>query len=179
MQSDIRAFQWRETRLITGRHFPNFIAPGFQAIKTEYEYFIFCTFFYVVIYWFIFIFSQTDSRDVLKHDDKSVLFSFFNNILEGMSPFLWSHWYSCFGLLVTSLLGFKARVDTLACVLRHQRATDSSSILEISGVLLKFFSLNLNVFVFKIFWTKSYLQSRLYHVWTSRNVNLNPWKCIT
>ena len=25
--------------------------------------------------------------------------------------FLWSHWYPCFGLLVISALGFKARVD--------------------------------------------------------------------
>ena len=28
-----------------------------------------------------------------------------------MSSFLWGHWYPCFGLLVTSPLGFKARVD--------------------------------------------------------------------
>ena len=28
--------------------------------------------------------------------------------------FLWDHWYPCFGLLVTSALGFKARVD-IAC----------------------------------------------------------------
>ena len=32
--------------------------------------------------------------------------------------FLWGHWYPCFGLLVTSPLGFKARVDPLlACFL--------------------------------------------------------------
>ena len=31
--------------------------------------------------------------------------------------FLWGHWYPCFGLLVTSALGFKARVDSLACFL--------------------------------------------------------------
>ena len=41
MQFDIRAFHWRENRLITGGHFLCFIAPGFQTIKTEYEYFIF------------------------------------------------------------------------------------------------------------------------------------------
>ena len=36
--------------------------------------------------------------------------------------FLWGHWYPCFGLLMMSALGFKARVDFLlvcflACVL--------------------------------------------------------------
>ena len=31
--------------------------------------------------------------------------------------FLWGHWHPCFGLLVTSALGFKARVDSLACFL--------------------------------------------------------------
>ena len=31
--------------------------------------------------------------------------------------FLWGHRYPCFGLLVTSALGFKARVDSLACFL--------------------------------------------------------------
>ena len=30
-----------------------------------------------------------------------------------------SHWYPCFGLLVMSVLGFKARVDPLACMLHH------------------------------------------------------------
>ena len=32
----------------------------------------------------------------------------------------------CFGLLVTSALGFKARVDSLLCVLTFLHATDSS-----------------------------------------------------
>ena len=27
--------------------------------------------------------------------------------------FFWDHWYPCFGFLVTSPLGFKARVDCL------------------------------------------------------------------
>ena len=34
-----------------------------------------------------------------------------------MSPFLWGHWYPCFGLLVTSPLGFKARVGSALFVL--------------------------------------------------------------
>ena len=33
----------------------------------------------------------------------------------GHKCFLWSHWFPCFGLLVTSPLGFKARVGSLTC----------------------------------------------------------------
>ena len=43
----------------------------------------------------------------------------------GNQSFLWGHWYPCFGLLVTSVLGFKPRVDTLACVLHYLHAMDS------------------------------------------------------
>ena len=35
--------------------------------------------------------------------------------IAGHRYFLWSLWYPCFGLLVTSALGFKVRVDPLAC----------------------------------------------------------------
>ena len=41
--------------------------------------------------------------------------------LEDISPFLSSQWCPCFGLLVTSALGFKA-----ACMLCHLHATESS-----------------------------------------------------
>ena len=34
-------------------------------------------------------------------------------IIWGNKSFLWAHWYPCFGLLVTSPLGFKARVGML------------------------------------------------------------------
>ena len=42
-------------------------------------------------------------------------------LLGGHKFFLWGHWYPCFRLLVTSTLGFKARVDpslarVLACM---------------------------------------------------------------
>ena len=41
-------------------------------------------------------------------------------ILEDRKSFLWGHWYPCFGLLVTSVLGFKARVDfLLVCSLTY------------------------------------------------------------
>ena len=37
---------------------------------------------------------------------------FFFLIFEGHESFLWGHWYPYFGLLVTSPLGFKARVGS-------------------------------------------------------------------
>ena len=36
--------------------------------------------------------------------------TFFKNIFGGNQCFLWGHWYPCFGLLVTSALGFKSFV---------------------------------------------------------------------
>ena len=49
------------------------------------------------------------------------LFGFWGHL-----SFLLSDWYPCSGLLVTSALGFKARVDPLACRLHHLYAIDSS-----------------------------------------------------
>ena len=40
---------------------------------------------------------------------------FFSKIFGGHESFLWGHWYPCFGLLVMSPLGFKARVGSLIC----------------------------------------------------------------
>ena len=77
MQFDTRAFQWRENRLIMWGHFPRFIAPGFQTIKTEYEYFIFCTFFMPSFIGSFLFFLWQIHENALKHDDKSVLFFFF------------------------------------------------------------------------------------------------------
>ena len=37
---------------------------------------------------------------------------FFLKVFGGHESFLWGHWYPCFGLLVTSPLGFKARVGS-------------------------------------------------------------------
>ena len=37
---------------------------------------------------------------------------FFSKIFGGHESFLWGHWYPYFGLLVTSPLGFKARVGS-------------------------------------------------------------------
>ena len=41
------------------------------------------------------------------------LYVFFKKKIGGHESFLWGHWYPCFGLLVTSPLGFKARVGSL------------------------------------------------------------------
>ena len=46
--------------------------------------------------------------------------------LGGHKSFLSGHWYPGFGLLVTSRLGFKARVDSLACMVWRLHATVSS-----------------------------------------------------
>ena len=54
----------------------------------------------------------------------SKFFWFFLAIcFVGHDSFFWGHWYHCFGLLVTFALGFKARVDSLACVLPCLRTT--------------------------------------------------------
>ena len=61
---------------------------------------------------------------------RSQKFVFLNRFLQsktkrfgGHKCFLWGH---CFALLVTSVLGFKARLDFLACTLCCLCATDSS-----------------------------------------------------
>ena len=41
----------------------------------------------------------------------------FNKKIEGRKSLLWGHWYPCFGLLVLSALGFKAKVYPFACLL--------------------------------------------------------------
>ena len=44
----------------------------------------------------------------------------------GHQSFLWGHWYSCFGLLVTSALGLKARVDSSLCFIALRTTIKSS-----------------------------------------------------
>ena len=39
--------------------------------------------------------------------------SFFKKKIWGHKSSSWGHWYPCFGLLVTSAMGFKARMDPL------------------------------------------------------------------
>ena len=45
----------------------------------------------------------------------------FFKIFGGHKFFLWGHWHPCFELLVTSALGFKARVDSLIRIWRRRR----------------------------------------------------------
>ena len=40
--------------------------------------------------------------------------------------FVWIQWYPCFGLMVTSVLIFKTKVDPLICVFRRLHAMDTS-----------------------------------------------------
>ena len=54
---------------------------------------------------------------------RHVHFLFVFKIFEDLS---WDHWITCFGLLVMSALGFKARMDPITCVLRHLHAMESS-----------------------------------------------------
>ena len=47
-------------------------------------------------------------------------------IFGGHQSFLWGHWYPLIGLMVTSALSFKARVDSFTCVLCYLYTTNSS-----------------------------------------------------
>ena len=59
-------------------------------------------------------------RTYLEKNNIYITFFFFFNFLADTCPF-WGHWYPCFGFLVTSPLGFKARVGSaLFAFLRGQ-----------------------------------------------------------
>ena len=58
-------------------------------------------------------------------------------ILEEHQFFLSCRWYHCFGHLVTSALGFKARMDRLAYVLRRLSSTDSLDNWDVLGKLIE------------------------------------------
>ena len=47
---------------------------------------------------------------------KIIAFFFFLKVFGGHMSFFLGHWYPCFGFLVTSPLGFKARVGCLICI---------------------------------------------------------------
>ena len=69
---------------------------------------------------------------------RSRLGLFFFFCFGGHKSFSWGHWYPCFGLLVVSALGFKARVDAffacfLACViLRFTSGATPADCIEVS-----------------------------------------------
>ena len=49
----------------------------------------------------------------LPNDWTPLMFSFYFKKICGTHVHLWGHWFSCFGILVTSALGFKVRVAAL------------------------------------------------------------------
>ena len=60
--------------------------------------------------------SHSTERPICVKDHTwSPMFNVFFSIFGGHMSFLWGHWYPCFGLLVTSPLGSKARVGRLIC----------------------------------------------------------------
>lgn len=57
-----------------------------------------------------------------------MIYESWNNFVlnfGGHQYFLLGYWYPCFGHLVTSTLGFKARVDPITCMLCHLCAMES------------------------------------------------------
>ena len=63
---------------------------------------------------------KSGKRCLVYREDTVFCFLFFFKIFIGHESFLWGHCYPGFGLLVTSALGFKARVDfSLACFLAY------------------------------------------------------------
>ena len=65
---------------------------------------------------------------------------FKKQIVRGHQSLLWNQWYLCYGLLVTFALGFKSRVDTLACMLCCPCAMDSSESLLVQHLLTSWWS---------------------------------------
>ena len=62
----------------------------------------------------------------LRQLKKIKLFRLFKKNFGGHHSFLWGHWYHSFGLLVTSAMGFKARVCSIVCMLHCLHAMNSS-----------------------------------------------------
>ena len=76
-------------------------------------------------------------------------------------PFLWGHWYPCFGLLVISVLGFKTRVDFLTCMLHHLQTMDSVDSPLVSHLVLSWWvawhwAILIHILVFKHWWGSSW-----------------------
>ena len=73
---------------------------------------------------------------------------FFKINFEGHKSFLWDHWCPCFGPLVISALGFKARVDPflLTCViLRFTYCATPADCVEVSMAVKLFWSTYLQI----------------------------------
>ena len=70
----------------------------------EVTFKLWCPFFYIF-------------RHYLWHFSQSDFHFFWKKYFGGHKSFSWGHWYPCFGLLVMSALGFKARVDPFCVIL--------------------------------------------------------------
>ena len=58
----------------------------------------------------------TEKKNQVRLFDFNYSTTFIFLVFGGHESFLWGHWYPCFGLLMTSPLGFKGRVDpSLVC----------------------------------------------------------------
>ena len=60
-----------------------------------------------------------DDWSVMKYTVNSALSQYVKVLLQYIKSVLLGHWYPCFGLLVTSALGFKARVNLFACIFNY------------------------------------------------------------
>ena len=79
--------------------------------------------------------SPIERTDVLQNLKKNYFWKFFKKIFEGHQSFFVWLLIPCFGLLLTSALGVKSRVDSLACVFCHSWAADSSDSLLVRHLL--------------------------------------------
>ena len=55
-----------------------------------------------------------------------LFFKGHQSFLQRTSVLLWGHWYTCFGLLVTSALGFNTRMEPLTCMLHRLCTMDTT-----------------------------------------------------
>ena len=72
------------------------------------------------------LFTQSKRKKQFTAARSMYYLDFFLNFLDDISPLGGGHCYPCFGPLVMSALGSKARVDPLTCVFHHLHATESS-----------------------------------------------------
>ena len=97
------------------------------------------------------------------------------NVFWGRKSFFWDHWYPCCGLLVMSALGFKARMDSLVCILCHLHETDSSDSPLVRHLLTSWqpawqLSCFIYILVYKHWWGSSLRSSMAlpHNIWQDR-----------
>ena len=95
--------------------------------------------------------NESHSRKLSQHSTSSIrlVFMYFFNIFGGHKSFLWGHSYSCFGLLVTSALGF-SQGGSLAwfnasVILRFTSGVTLADCIEVSMAAKPFRSMYLQI----------------------------------